>query len=39
MDDKSDEQFIIMKAAIGFNRQESNEKIKNLKEDLKAIIK
>ena len=38
MDNKSDEQLIITQSTIETNRQESDEKMKNLIEDLEAII-
>ena len=39
MDNKYYEQFIIMKSKIEANRQESNDKIMKLTEDLKEMIK
>ena len=39
MDNKSDEQFIITQDTIESNRQESDDKITKLTEDLKSIIK
>ena len=38
MDNKYYEKLLIMPAKIEANRKESNDKIKNLTEDLKAII-
>ena len=38
MDNKSGEQFLIMKSKIKSNRQETNEKLMKLKEYPKAII-
>ena len=38
MDNKSDEQLLTMQAIIEANRQESDEKMKKLSEDLKAMI-
>ena len=35
MDNKSNEQFITMQATIESNRQESDEKMENITEDLK----
>ena len=39
MDNKSDEKFIIMTATIEANRQESDDKITKLIEDLKVFVK
>ena len=38
MDNKSNEQLLIMQVTIGSNRQDSDEKMKNLIEDLKEMI-
>ena len=38
MDNKSDDQLIIIQATINFNRKYYDEKMNNLKEYLKAII-
>ena len=38
MDNKSDEQFLVMKATIEVNRQNYEDKMKKLIEDLKAMI-
>ena len=38
MDNKSDEQLLIIKGKTEANKQESDEKTKKLTEDLKAMI-
>ena len=38
MDNKSDEQFLVMKATIEVNRQNYEDKMKKFIEDLKAMI-
>ena len=38
MDNKSDEQFLIMQATIEVNRQDYEDKMKKFIEDLKAMI-
>ena len=38
MDNKSDEQLLVMQAIIEAKRQESDDKMKKLTEDLKAMI-
>ena len=38
MDNNSDEQLLIIKAKIEYIRQESDEKMNNLTEDLKPMI-
>ena len=39
IDNKSDEQLLVMQATIDANRQDYDEKIKKLKEDLTSMIK
>ena len=38
MDNKSDEQFLILQSTIEVNKQETDEKIAKLTEDLKEMI-